>query len=151
MAHFLSYPHPQQTILIQALQLQPQKLHHKHKVNPILYQLLWQGLTSVLLSHKLPPPEENYQDIYLQIYKSQAIIGWPQLLNGRFTKEWIRAIETQAINSTNFYAKVIQLCWQHVLTLWTEPNHVLHSTAEPYDNSQSSRFIFFHLVINLNI
>jgi len=33
MAHFLSCPHPQQTILIQVLQLQLQKLHHKHKVN----------------------------------------------------------------------------------------------------------------------
>jgi len=86
----------------------------------MLYHLLWQGIMSVLLSHKLPPPKENYQDIHLQIYRSQAIISWPQLLNGWLAKEWIQAIETQAINSTNFYAKVIQACWQHVLMLWTE-------------------------------
>jgi len=72
MAHFLSCPHSLRTILLQPLQLQLQKLHHKHKVNPMLYQLPWQGLTSVLLSHKLPSPDKNYQDTYLQIYTSQG-------------------------------------------------------------------------------
>jgi len=49
---------------------------------------------------------------------------------------WIQAIEATATNGINFYAKVTQLCWQYVLTLWTERNRALHDTSDPYDTSQ---------------
>ena len=136
MAHFLSCNHPTQTNLLHPLQLQLQKLHLKHDVLPQLYQLLWQGLTSVLLTHDLENSEEQYQGVYLQIYQEQERMGWTQLLYGRFTKTWVQAIEATATNGTNFYAKVTQLCWEYVLTVWKERNRALHDTSDPYDMSE---------------
>jgi len=135
MAHFLSCNHSTRTRLLQPLQPQIQKLHQKHDVHPQLYQLLWQGLMSTLLAHELTQLEEQYQGIYLQIHKWQECIGWVQLLYGLFDNLWIQAIEEQTVNGVNFYAKVTQLCWQYVITVWTEWNQALHNTTDLYDTS----------------
>jgi len=146
MAHFLSCNHPTQTNLLQPLQLQLQKLHQKHNVPPQLYQLLWQGLMSVLLTHDLENSEEQYQGIHLQIYQEQEWMGWIQLLYGWFTKVWVQAIEATTTNGTNFYTKVTQLCWQCVLTVWKEQNRALHDTSDPYDTSELQAMVqqIFH-------
>jgi len=135
MAHFLSCNHSTRMHMLQPLQLQIQKLHQKHDVHPQLYQLLWQGLMSTLLVHELSQPEEQYQGIYLQIHKWPECIGWEQLLYGWFDNLWIQAIEAQTVNGVNFYAKVTQLCWQHVIKVWTEQNWALHDTTNPYNTS----------------
>jgi len=124
MAHFLSCTHPSSPSTPIATSKTASETQHQ----PKLYQLLWQGITSVLFSHELINPHERYQDIDLQINQTQECIGWAQNC-------WVHTIKAQAINSTNFYAKITQLCWQYVIMIWTECNWALHNTADPYDTS----------------
>jgi len=136
MPHFLSCQHITRKPAIARLQQQLQTLHQKHAADPNLYQVLWQGLTSTLLQHDLPNPHEHYPPQYIKIFEAQQRIGWIHMLQGRFSKLWIQTAEQQGINGTIFYAKVTQLCWQYVLTTWTERNRALHDSAQPYDISQ---------------
>jgi len=136
MLHFLSCQHISCKLAIAKLQQQLQTLHHKHAADPNLYQVLWQGLTLMLLQHNLPNPHEHYSPQYIQIFDAQQSIRWIYALLGCFATPWIHAAEQQGINRTNFYTKVTQLCWQHVLTSWVEHNHALHDSAQPYDISQ---------------
>jgi len=110
-------------------------LHQKHNVNPILFQILWQGIITTLLQHDLEEPNAHYSNQYLQLYQAQAKIGWIHILQGRIAFDWVHIAENQGINGTNFYAKVIQLCWQFVLTTWMEWNWALHNTSNLYDTS----------------
>jgi len=136
MLHFLSCQHMLRKLAIATLQSQLQTLHHKHVMDPYLYQVLWQGLTSMILQHNLPNPHEQYPPPYIHIFEAQQRIGWVHILQGCFANAWIQAVEQQGINGTNFYAKVTQLCWQYVITSWMECNRALHDRAQPYNISQ---------------
>jgi len=136
MQHFLSCSHPSRKPAFQDLQRQVLKLHQKHNCEPTVYQILWQGLTSILLQHDLIEPHKQYTQQQLRLFQAQECIGWMQLLNGRYTSEWITIVNDQGINGTIFYAKVIELSWKYVLTSWKECNRALHDTAKPYDMSQ---------------
>jgi len=70
------------------------------------------------------PSEPNLAPIIVQ----QTAIGWRQLLHGRTALAWHQYIQCHdpTINSYNFFAKIIQTCWQTILKLWTTRNGHLH-------------------------
>jgi len=136
MQHFLSCSHPSCKPAFQELQQQILKLHQKHNCEPTVHQILWQGITSILLQHDLTESRAQYTHQHLSLFQAQERIGWIQLLNGRYASEWITIANNQGINGTIFYAKITEFCWRYVLTSWTEQNRALHDTAEPYDMSQ---------------
>jgi len=136
MLHFLSCQHPACKPAFQELQWQVLTLHQKRNCNPIIYQILWHSLTSVLLQHNLIKPHEQYSQQHTLLFHARERIGWMQLLNGRYASTWIMNANDQGINGIIFYAKVTELCWQYVFTNWQECNKALHDTAEPYDMSQ---------------
>ncbi len=122
MAHFLSCTHPRRKPVTQTLQTNLVKLHQKHNMDPNLYQILWQGITSVILQHDLPNPEDQYLQPYRCLLQAQQELGWIQLLHGCYMHEWITMAQTHGTNGTLFYAKVTQFCWQYIITSWTERN-----------------------------
>jgi len=83
MIHFLSCQHTLHKPAFIKLQQQVQLLHHKHAVDPNLYQLLWQGITTTLLQHDLPNPHEHYHQQYISVFEDQQNIGWLHLMQGR--------------------------------------------------------------------
>jgi len=136
MAHFLSCTHPLRKPAMQTLQSNLAKLHQKHDMDPNLHQILWQGITSLILQHELPNPEDQYPQPYQRLFQAQQALGWIQILHGRYTHEWITMAQMHGTNGTLFYAKVTQFCWQYIITSWTERNRALHDRNEPYDTSQ---------------
>jgi len=81
MQHFLSCSHPSRKPAFQDLQRQVLKLHQKHNCKPTVYQILWQGLTSILLQHNLIEPHKQYTQQQLCLFQAQECIRWMQLLN----------------------------------------------------------------------
>jgi len=117
-------------------------------MDPNLFQILWQGLTSVILQHDLPNPDDHYTPEYRHLFHAQQKLGWIQLLYGCYINEWVTLAQNHGTNRTLFYAKVTQFCWQFILTSWTERNRALHDHNEPYDTSHLCTMVqqIFHEV-----
>jgi len=137
MLQFLSCQHISCKLAIIQLQQQLQTLHHKQAADWNLYQVLWQGLTSMLLQHDLQNPTSiTLPSAFKSLRLSKALAGWIHALQGHFSKLWIHAAEQQGINRTIFNAKVTQICWHYVLTSWAEHNCALHDSIQLYEISQ---------------
>jgi len=82
MQHFLGCSHLSRKPAFQELQQQILKLHQKHNCKPTVHQILWQGITSILLQHNLTESRAQYTHQHLSLFQAQECIGWMQLLNG---------------------------------------------------------------------
>jgi len=51
----------------------------KNGVDPLILQMLWQGITSVATPHDLPNPD------YIMMFQQQEAIGWNQIYMGRIS------------------------------------------------------------------
>jgi len=136
--HFYSCPHPDCKAHLTELKQQLQSLYHQHDTDPLLYQLLWQGITLQTEPHDLPDPTTNYPDKYLLLFYHQNMIGWQQLLSGCITIQWIQWLTEWSpnTNGTIFYSKVIQHIWQFTLATWTTYNRHLHNPNNTYKTTQ---------------
>jgi len=136
--HFLACDHPNQVALCGILQNKIQELHKKHAVDLYLYQLLWQDITSVTITHDLQEPQECYPPEYQPLFNQQATIGWSQLFNGQIAQSWIQRLtnHSQQTNGIHFYAKILQYTWQYIVAIWKDRNTHLHDPKTTYDKTQ---------------
>jgi len=94
-------------------------LHIKHALDPQFFQMWWLGLTT------LENPTNHTIDLYPQdfhpIYCSQSQLRWKQLFYGQINKEWMHygSYYYPELDAIKFYAKIIQIVWEHVLKVWT--------------------------------
>ena len=62
------------------------KTCHSLKTDPILVEILLEGITSWL--HDTPFLHGNFHTEYQDLSVEQAAIGWSQIFQGRITKRW---------------------------------------------------------------
>jgi hypothetical protein len=55
--------------------------------NPVLLDILIQGL-DLWLRHQPPPSKSAYPAVYQSLIQEQSVLGWCQLLNGRWSRQW---------------------------------------------------------------
>jgi len=146
--HFLSCDAPNRKQCFARLHSQIQDLHQKHQIDPLLNQLLWQGITSVNMTHPLGDPTEHYPQEYVKLFQDQETIGWDQIFTGRIAQSWSHRLthHSKQTNGTHFYAKVIQILWRYILEVWIECNQNLHDQDKTYDQTQLQQVVeqIFH-------
>jgi len=72
------------------------QLHDKHKMDPHMMQLYWQGLQSICQDSPIDDQFESYPLPYQNLFRAQQDIGWDQLYYGHILVQWARQID-------NFY------------------------------------------------
>jgi len=109
--------------LQQKLKAQLSAVHIKHNLDPHLFQMLWLGMQT--LDQPIDHTINLYPLEYHPIFQSQSQIGWKQIYYGQFSKEWTNFASNNypTIDTTNLYAKILQITWEHVLSLWMSRNH----------------------------
>ena len=110
------------------------KLHEKRDINPVLIDLLAEGLHHWLRETPNPPPTRYQQ--YDQLLDSQSAIGWGQLLFGRWSQLWAHhQLEflkrnnqpiTPANHGSGWVSHIITLIWSHCHDEWLCRNQALH-------------------------
>jgi len=135
--HFLECPHPECAARFQQLHAAVTQLHGKHKVDPHMCQLYWQGLQSIQLDSPIEEQIKAYPPQFQALFMAQRAIGWDQLYYGRISVQWAHQITIDSNYTTNgdlFYATVTSLVWQYILDCWTLRNNALHNPqAAPPD------------------
>jgi len=66
--HFLECKHPPRPNLFHLLQKNSTALHTRYKIDPEMYQMLWQGLSSICFNTSLPEPQEIYPMTLHQLF-----------------------------------------------------------------------------------
>jgi hypothetical protein len=110
------------------------KLHERRDMNPVLIDLIAEGLQHWLRETTNPPSTRFPQ--YDQLIESQSAIGWEQLLFGRWSQLWAyHQLEflkrnNQPITPTNhgdgWASQIITLIWSHCHDEWLCRNQALH-------------------------
>jgi len=101
------------------------------KTSKPLADLLLSGLT---YGDKLSAQTTSYAPILQATHDYQNLLGWSQLIYGRFVYEWGHSYEEGFTSRQKappregwmWVAGVIEICWKFVLTLWSDRNHDLH-------------------------
>ena len=128
--HFLECQHPQWTQLFIQLQHKLAKLHTNSKIEPHMFQLLWQGLQSVHSQQSIEDQVTTYPAIFQPMFNNQRTIGWDQLYYGRIASSWAYYLDHSSqhrISRTIFYSQVISIIWTYILEAWTLRNQALHA------------------------
>ncbi len=127
--HFLECAAPAQQALFNQLHRDLQQLHNKHKIDPHLFQLLWQGLLSIRTSTDINEQLADYPPQHQSMFDRQRRIGWEQLYYGQIAVSWAHYIDTTTKGKTSgtiFYSRVTNLLWKYLLQVWTVRNNALH-------------------------
>jgi len=127
--HFLECNAPARQSLFNQLHHDLQQLHNKHKIDPHLFQLLWQGLLSISTSTDINEQFADYPPQYQPLFDRQRNISWEQLYYGRIAVSWAHYIDSTTKGKTSgtiFYSQVINLLWKYLLQVWTTQNNALH-------------------------
>jgi len=94
-----------------------------------MYQMLWQGLSSIHFNTSLPEPQEIYLMALHQLFYDQQTIGWDQIYFGQIVVAWAHHINYTSkgsINGTIFYSQVMTHIWRFILDTWNQCNQNLH-------------------------
>jgi len=89
-----------------------------------------------MTDNTLPPTDTNNNSTHCSW---QQQIGWKQTIYGRYSQQWIEAINQQEppINGHQLITKVIYITWQQIAAQWKVRNsHVHPTTAHKADCSQ---------------
>jgi hypothetical protein len=118
--HFLTCTHPH----CNSLWIDEAEQIHQH-INqqisdPILLKLLHLAITE-WRTQKSPPVPAFIPPAYHQLFKSQSAIGWNQIVNGRFSTDWITIHDQNpATRSTGetWLIITIKALFQSVIRIW---------------------------------
>jgi hypothetical protein len=98
---------------------------------PPLQELLLEGLTAMI--HGKPATSIKVDPAVADVAAAQAVIGWDQILKGRFSKLWqqtqaryLGSRATRLSNGSTWMTRVIEAWLQEWLTLWTLRNQDRH-------------------------
>jgi len=131
--HFLECQQPSRTARFLQLQAAITQLHLKHRIDPHLTQLYWQGLQTIRRDEPIDDQLEHYPETYRHLFLAQSDIGWDQLYYGRISVQWARLVTINSNYTTNgdqFYATATGIVWQYILDCWTQRNQALHDPQE---------------------
>ncbi len=120
--HFLECADPARQTLFNQLHRDLQQLHNKHKIDPHLFQLLWQGLLSIRTSTDINNQLADYPPSFRPLFEWQHEIGWEQLYYGRIAVTWAHYIDSTTKGKTSgtiFYSRAINIIWKYLLDIWT--------------------------------
>jgi hypothetical protein len=108
-------------------------LHHTN-TNPILIDLLINGLNHWLRNTEAPPTSPSSR--YNSLVESQTDIGWDQLIFGRWSSLWTTHQDTYLQrqhyaltpknHGTGWTTKIITIIWSHCYDEWITRNQALH-------------------------
>jgi len=89
----------------------------------------WLGM--ITLDNPQDHPINFYPPELHPIFRNQTEIGWKQIYYSRISKQWAHTInETQPkVNTTNFFARVLEIVWRYVLEVWTLRNDDQNQTT----------------------
>jgi hypothetical protein len=103
------------------------------KTAPPLATLLLHGLT---FGDKTSQQDISFDPILQAAHDYQDLLGWSQLIYGRFVYEWGHAYEESFTlrrkrppsQGWMWVAGIIEITWKFLLTLWRDRNHDLHGS-----------------------
>jgi len=146
--HFLKCNHPERKPAFQQMHQELQKLFQKHHINWHMFQIVWQGIKLVMTDIILPPPEDQYAAIFVDLFLNQQQLGWKQVMYGQISWSWVSYIDDTPnnTNGTVFFAKVIQHVWQYIISTWHIHNWHLHNKTQRYNqiSLESAIWKIFH-------
>jgi hypothetical protein len=102
--------------------------------HPQLQQLLMEAMYHIIRGIPEPPEPFPFEDFDMpEVFNSQALIGWEQLLLGRFSQSWVKAQDaylgpraTKTKNGTTWLTAVIDLIFKEWYQLWESRNDDRH-------------------------
>ena len=99
--------------------------------NPVLLDIVMQGLDSWLRYSENPTPE-LYPAIYRSLIRDQNILGWRQLFNGRWSSQWATLQDRYLVrhfdpipdnlSGEKWLTIMIDTTWYSVRQLWDQRN-----------------------------
>jgi hypothetical protein len=108
--------------------------------------ILMRAYKSILSSGTFNFDDANLTPNEAWLVDSQSAIGWPQILNGRFSVEWSRLqemhideekIDGRYFSGCTWTSKVTQHTWHSLHDLWKIRNTALH--GEIFSESEATR------------
>jgi hypothetical protein len=118
--HFLQCPHP--APVNQWTNATQQVIHRLRKYNKNIDNTLIQLITLSILewrTTKSPARPQFLQPQYHQLFHAQSLIGWDQIIQGRFSTQWQRL--QQQINPkipVTWISFTIRTIWYYVYDIW---------------------------------
>jgi hypothetical protein len=136
--HFLTCKHPE---LATAWQKTSDTIHSKlHKYNSSIHHHLLK-LISLAITHWrttcTPDTPTFLHPRFHHLFKSQAKIGWNQIINGRFSSKWIEAIASECSHPTNWLAYTISQIWHQTFEVWKIRCDKNHGTDHKTQHSRA--------------
>jgi hypothetical protein len=116
------------------------------KTNPALKMILMRAFKSILHSGTFALDDATLTPNEAALVDSQTSIGWPQLLNGRFSVEWSRLqeihideekLDGRFYSGCTWTSKVTQHIWRSLHDLWKVRNTALH--GDTFSESEATR------------
>jgi hypothetical protein len=102
-----------------------------HKYNKHIHHHLLKLLTLAITQWRTTtsPEVPNFlHPKFHSLFKNQSVIGWNQIINGRFSTQWAEAITSECTNPTNWLAYTISQIWQQVFEVWKHRCDKNHGT-----------------------
>jgi len=107
------------------------------KLHPWLFTAIWLGLNAI-------QTDTQYHDIIDKVLPalwvpihSQDRLGWDQLYQGCFSKDWAQAINNIHLNipqsGKQILIMLIKVLWHYILDIWTICHAHLHKLADTLD------------------
>jgi len=132
--HFLSCPCPERRKWQSNLRTAIRHCTARMNTNPILVDLLIDGIHHWL--HQTPDPPTPFSNTYEPLITSQTHIGWDQLIFGRWSLLW-QQLQQQHLQHHNIQqtpynsgcawtSAIITVIWTHCQDEWKHRNNALH-------------------------
>jgi hypothetical protein len=127
------------------------------KTQPGLKYLLLKAVKSLLQSGECSFADTTLSADETTAIDSQALIGWPHLIFGRFASIWTllqrQHVEAKKLDKDKFSgpkwtAKIIKHLWRALMAHWTVRNKALHGDT-PQENNVTKRARLHPLVCRL--
>ena len=107
------------------------------RTDPVILDILLDGLNSFFVPAADPPKPDNYDADYHSAITQQNAIGWDNFIKGRWSKEWrkLQALHYEANplakpnqheNATAWATSSVRLMWEKWYELWESRNHDRH-------------------------
>jgi hypothetical protein len=127
------------------------------KTHPGLKHLLLKAIKSLFHSGDCSFTGSVLSDDESAVIDSQALIGWPHLIFGRFTTAWTQLqrnhvaaekLDKDKFSGPKWTAKIIKHIWRSLMAHWKVRNQALHGDT-PQENDVTKRARLHPLVRNL--
>jgi hypothetical protein len=116
-----------------------------NRTQPDIALILLQGICGALSNHRFQMNPDNREPSFRALVNSQNKIGWHQLLNGRFSKQWTQIQDQHLLDDIdNDHEKqsgdrwlklTLHHMWTHLWKVWLNRNDDLHG----HENDEKER------------